>query len=66
MKFLSELLNIKEYQFKFENALALNHIMLSPLLVVHRRDNSKLDADDEEGEDLEKKKEMDFKVYELD
>ena len=68
MPYLAEVLNLKDHNFYFKNATQAVHVALSPLIEVHRRDNTKMNSEDEAdtGEFSEKKKEMDFHIYELD
>jgi len=66
---IADVLNLKDHYFLFKEHTRPVHIYISPLIEVHRRDNTKTNSDDEgDNEDLfsERIKEMDFHVSELD
>ncbi len=68
MPYLAEVLNLKDHSFYFKKATQPMHVQLSPLIEVHRRDNTQANSEDDAdaGDASEKKKEMDFHIYELD
>ncbi len=68
MPFIAEVLNLKDHNFLFKKTTLPIHVAISPLVEVHRRDNTKVNSDEEPdtGEFPEKRKEMNFHIYELD
>ncbi len=67
MPYVADVLNLGVYNFFFKNDTEPTRVAISPLMEVHRRDNTKASVEDEDAEEFaEKRKEMDFHIYELD
>ena len=70
MSYIAEVLNLKEHNFTFQNEPQCCEIQVSPLIEVHRRHiiemEHKNSDDEDEPEDFDNKKQMDFHFYELD
>eukprot|EP01022_Parablepharisma_sp_SALTPOND_P010992 TRINITY_DN1454_c0_g2_i1.p1 TRINITY_DN1454_c0_g2~~TRINITY_DN1454_c0_g2_i1.p1 ORF type:complete len:1135 (-),score=143.33 TRINITY_DN1454_c0_g2_i1:10055-13459(-) len=69
--FIKDVLNLAEHTFLYKGTVEPVKVPLSPLIEMHKRNNIKKapEEEEEEGEGFgcwEKRKEMDFHIYELD